>query len=231
MDDPALPPLPSTPAKKSRGCLFYVGISAIVLVLVFGVGGYFAVRWMLDQMAAVLEQYSDPTPMELPRATMSDDDYRALTARLDAFTAPRTDADRTLSLSGDDLNALIERHPAWQAMRGRLHLQPVDDQLEVQIAFPLDLLAGQLPGMSGVAGRFVNATARLQANYAGGRLHLDLRAVQVKGQALSAQVMGALREPSLLQRISEPYERTWRDHVEQFRVDGSRLVVTAKPAR
>lgn len=216
-----LPPAP--PAKKPRGCLFWLGITAILAVLVFGIGGYFLVRWGFDQLATAIETYSDPEPMPLPESTMSAEAYQDLAARVDAFADGA--GDPTLALSADDVNALIARHPAWSAWRGRLHVDMAGDTMTARVAFPLDAVAESFWRMERLVGRFLNATVTLQPSRSGGQTRIRLVDVELEGRQLPAEFRAELKNQGRIDQAVEPYLGELPAKVQAFRVEDGKLVV------
>ncbi len=224
-------PVPPPRTKKPRGCLFYGCITAVALFLLVGVGGYFAVRYGLQKLVASVEPYTDATPMQLPESTMGDSDYGELEQRVAAFAAATPAAAGTppLVLTSDDINTLIDRHPAWQALRGRLHVSLQGDVIEAKVALPLDML-DNLPWLSELKGRYVNATVAMHASFDDETLVTSLRSVQVKGEDLPPDLLQALKGQRI-ERFTEPQAQDLRRRIESFRVEGGLLTIRAKTAK
>src|SRR6266571_5832859 len=111
MSDQIAPP-PVTPASqpaKRRGCFFYGCITVLVIIVLIGIAGFFAIRYGLNKFTAFVEQYTDTTPMTLPTIPMSSADYQQLDKRVTAFAdaVNARKATPPLVLTGDEINALI----------------------------------------------------------------------------------------------------------------------------
>src|SRR5205809_4032581 len=111
MSDQIAPP-PATPASepaKRRGCFFYGCITVLVLIVLVSIAGFFAIRYGLNKFTAFVEQYTETTPMVLPKDPMSATDYQELDKRVTAFADAVNARKPTLPLvlSGDHINALI----------------------------------------------------------------------------------------------------------------------------
>lgn len=227
LDVPDLPPLPP---KKRRGCLFYGCITAVVLFLALGIGGYFLVRYGIDKVVTTIEQYSETSPMALPQSTMADADYRQLEQRIATWNGADAGAGATpqLSLSSDDVNALIARDPAWQMLRDKVYVTMVDGRVQAQVALPLDGMAGEIPGFSRLKNRFVNADVALQVSLAGDRVAATLSSVRIKGEEMPAEFMAGLRSENLLERMAGPNLERLKERIESFHVDGDKLVIVKK---
>src|SRR6185369_7501852 len=126
MSDPiASPPVGSaSEPTKRRGCFFYGCITVLVLMVLFGIAGFFAVRYGLNKFNAFVEQYTETTPMTLPTVQMPPTDYQLLDKRATAFAdlVKARKASPPLVLTGEEINALIANNPAWKSMKGRVYV-------------------------------------------------------------------------------------------------------------
>src|SRR5512135_1125336 len=76
-----LPP-PPPPARKKHGCFFYGCLTLVILAILAGVATFFAVRYVLHRVTALIEQYTEPAATALPPVAVSAADYEKLKARL-----------------------------------------------------------------------------------------------------------------------------------------------------
>src|SRR5207247_11124489 len=87
MSDQIAPPpvaAASEPAKR-RGCFFYGCITVLIVMVLVGIAFFFAVRYGLNKIASIVEQYTETTPMTLPPVQISPTDYEQLDKRVTAF--------------------------------------------------------------------------------------------------------------------------------------------------
>ncbi len=109
----------SKPANK-RGCLFYGGLTASVLLLMLLLG----VLAGLSMAKKMRREFTDAQPVPLPSTQLSASAYNALQKRIDAFresikhgrdTAP-------LTVTAEEINALIANDPDFQSLKGKVHV-------------------------------------------------------------------------------------------------------------
>lgn len=225
MHEPGVPP-----PKKPRGCLFYGCITAVVLSILAVVGGYFMVRHVLDNIAVAVEPYTETVPMQLPTSSMPSAEYEALDQRVTAFGTAMDagQAEAKLALTADEINALVANHPALAALKGKVHVRLNEDEIAVTGAVPLDDLVGSVPGMSRLKGRFLNGTATFGAAASDGAATFKLRAVEIKGQQLPADVVAELRSHDLLDHLL-PRSRVTsaKRSLQSIRIEDGKLSLTA----
>src|SRR5437899_12902131 len=111
MPDPVKP-------KARRGCLFYgclAGIVCLVAILIAGLLG-------VHQLKKLLTQYTDTQPITLPQSQVSPSDADQIQKRVNAFRDAVHAGQPTppLTLTTDELNALLANHPAFPALRGKV---------------------------------------------------------------------------------------------------------------
>jgi hypothetical protein len=189
---------------SGRSCLLYGCLTLVVLMIAVAVGAFFAGRYAMNRVAAFVEQYTETAPMTMAVAEMSTEDYEGLEGRLKTFQAGLKEGKRVepLVLTGRELNALIARKPELEGWRDRLHVDFEGSQVKGQVSLPLDELA-KFPGLSRLAGRFLNGTAILNVKLEQGRLDVRVDSLEVKGQALPDEVLSQLRLHNLAQDLEK----------------------------
>jgi len=220
--------------RKPRGCFFYGCITAVVLGVVFGVGGFFAVRYALDKVAEVAEQYTDTAPMPLPESPMPAGEYRLLERRVSEFRAAvdENQEPTPLVLTSDDLNALIANHPSLTLLRGRVHVSLQGDRIDGEIALPLDEFVEHLPGLSQLKGRYLNGKATLKIVLVDEILFVSLRSLEVKGESLPPEVMANLRSQNLVGRNQAgPEIERLKGKIRSIDVEDGKLMIVARPGK
>lgn len=220
------------PAKQSkgRGCFFYGCLTAVVLMLVVGIGGFLAVRYGLNKLAAFVERYTETTPMALPAVQMPAAEYEALNKRVTAFTDALNaqTAIPPLILTGDEINALIANHPGWKDLKGKVHVAIEADELKGQVSIPMDEFA-RLPGMSRLKGRYLNGSAALKVSFNNGTLFVTVQSLQVKGESPPEEIMSQLRAQNLAQNMhQDPKTAEVLRKIESIEIKDGRIAVKAK---
>jgi len=193
---------PPTPPRKKRGCFFYGCLTLVILTILIGVAGFFAVRYALNKFTALIEQYTDPAPAALPEAALSAGDYEQLQGRLAEFQEAldgRKDAP-PLTLTANELNALIANHASMKEWKDRLRVTIDGDQIKGQVSLPLDRIAS-MPFLSRLKGRYLNGSTVLKASLENGLLDVHMMSLEVKGMKPPEEVMTQLRGENLAKDI------------------------------
>jgi len=150
---------------------------------------------------------------------------------VDAFeAAARAGAPATLSLSAEDLNALIARDPA---MRGRVALAIEGDQLRGHLSFPLEELGLPTLILGGLKGRYLNGTARFTPELEGdGKIRARIDELIVKGQAVPEDFVEQLREADISFDLAhdDPARQEFLQRLERIEIRDGHLILTAQPA-
>ncbi|MBM4062998.1 MAG: hypothetical protein FJ265_18170 [Planctomycetes bacterium] len=229
------PPLPAAvPEKQPKGCLFYGCITAVVLAIVAGIGGYFAVRYAFDTLVEVLVPNTEPAPMPMPESALPEREYAELEQRVNAFgqALDATQAAPPLSLSAEEINALIDRHPAWDLLRGHVHVAIEGDRLLGDLSIPIGDLLGQVPGLGELRGRFLNGSAEVEVRCVGDVLVVALQSLTVRGKPVDGRIMRELRKENLAEMHGWTGRAArMRNNLANVRVEGGRLVIEARAGR
>jgi hypothetical protein len=197
-------------------------------MIAVGIGGFFLVRYGVQQLTAFIEQYTDTVPMAIETVQVEPGEFEALEERMAAFQDALDRGARVepLVLTGRDLNVLIARHPAMEAWRERAHVQVVGDQVVGQVSLPLDELAG-LPGMGRLRGRYLNGSAGFRVSLRNSRLQVNLESLEVKGQPIPEEVMKPLRQQNLAQDADQnPDLARTLGMLQSIEVTEGRIIIT-----
>jgi len=102
------------PIKRRRGCLFYGCLTSCILVLVVLAG-------LILGYLKILNSFTDTKPTALPTVDMSDADMQQVRQRVDTFRNDVRSAHATqpLSLSANEINALIATDPNLKALKAK----------------------------------------------------------------------------------------------------------------
>ncbi len=228
----------AAPAEKKSGCgkCLLVGcVVVLVLGVVGAVGLYIAVPRIVRHYVA---KFTDTEPVALPKVEVTDAQFAALQARTDAFeqTAKNNQA-AELRLSGDDINALIAKHPGkgWKTVRDKLFVSIEDDRITGQLSVSLDSLATDEKGKRalkkyGLAGRYLNAKGTFLVTMLNGYLVVRLDQASVKGQPVPEAMMEGIRQRNLAEdpQRSNPDFREMLRKFETLEVKDSFLIIKTK---
>jgi hypothetical protein len=215
---------PKPPEKEPRGCFFYGCMTLIVLtvlmLIIVGIGGYFAYR----AYYRLMEQYTSPTPLELAKVEMSEDDRKALHERFDAFkkALDRGEDAEPLVLNGDELNVLVADATE---MEDTVHFVIDGNKLMGEISLPMNKI-----GLPGMAGRYFNGKATFLASLHEGLLLVRADSAEVNGKPLSDEFMAALRNENLAKDVAnKPESAQLLRKLESIDIKDGHVTITAKP--
>ena len=176
---------------RQRGCFFYgcviASVLAVLLIIALAVLAFVFMRFF----SGLVEEWTSPAPVELPRVQVSEQERKSVRERVDAFRKALEDGTATdpLVLTSDDLNALIEED---SNLRGRLFARVEGDKLKAQISLPLEMLKiGMLKG------RYLNGEAELKASLSAGLLVVILDSLEVNGKRPPEKFLAELRKQNL----------------------------------
>jgi len=176
---------------RQRGCFFYgcviASVLAVLLIIALAVLAYIGMRWF----SGFVEEWTSPSPAELPRVQVSEEERQSVRERVDAFRKALEEGTATdpLVLTSDDLNALIEEN---SDLRGRLFARVEGDKLKAQISFPLEKLK-----IGVLKGRYLNGEAELKASLSDGILVVTLETLEVNGKRPPERFLSELRKQNL----------------------------------
>ena len=207
-------------ARPRRGCLFYGCIISVVLLLL--VMGALLVGW--HYVKKMVNHYTDTQPMELPTVQMPQADVNRLKARFKAFEAAVRDhrPAEPLTLSSDDINALIASIPENEVLKGKIYITLKGDQLKGQVSVPL-----QQVGLGMFKGRYLNGTATFAVSLRNGVLAVSPRTLVAKGNPLPEICMQKIRQENLAAGVAnDPQAVALLQGLEDLQIrDGSLIVV------
>jgi hypothetical protein len=212
------------PPRKEHGCFFYgciaASVLAMLLLIAMLVGGYLFYQGMVK----IINQYTSPTPVELPKVEMPEEDREALHKRFDVFKQAVDKGEETepLVLSGDELNALLADNAA---VAGKVYFLIEGDKLKGQVSLPLNAL-----GLPGVKGRYFNGKATFLANLHEGHLIVMVDSAEVNGQPISEQVMAGLRNKNLAEDAAkDPDNANLLNKLESLEIKDGTITIKARP--
>ena len=209
--------------KRRRGCLHFGCIAGAVLMLVMLIGGlvglYYAKKMFND--------FTDTKPAPLPAVQISPAEWDGLQRRVDAFRdAIKTDKPTDpLSLTADEVNALLQKDPDFSAFKGKLFVTFEADQLKGQLSLPMEEV-----GLSIFKGRYLNGTGSFSLSLHRGQVELHTLSFVVKNKRVPEVYMEQIRKHNFAENFNRtPRTRAALDRLKEIKVHESKLVVIPKP--
>lgn len=177
--------------KSGRGCLFWGGIIAAVLLLCFLLTIYAGYRYVRH----LVNEYTDSKPIEVATLHLSDAEMRNLQARVKGFN-DAVESNRPvgpLILTADEINALVNRSTKTNSEpMPRLYFSFNEDRVQAQVSIPLDGI-----GLQMLHGRYFNGSGDLSFSLNNGRVVLNVKSLSVKGKPVPEQWMQGIRSQNL----------------------------------
>lgn len=192
-----------------RGCLFF---SVVLFVFV----GFFF--WGAYSTYKNLYALTSDKPVAVP--VYQGGDATEAKQRVDRFVQD-LDAGKaaTLTLSADDLNALVAYDGGFAAMKNRIFFAMEGSALSAQVSAPLD-------GVRGMQGRWLNATVVFEPKIENRMLSLIPKSIKAGGLEAPSPVLMALQAfPWSNILVPNPNAEEAFSKMKSLRVENGRLVI------
>jgi hypothetical protein len=208
--------------KPGRGCFFYGCITgAVLLALVLG-----ALLLGLHYVKKMVNRYTDTKPIELPTVQMPPAEMAQVKQRLEAFeqSVREQHATKPLTLTADDINALIATGGDQQSLKGKVYVSLDGDQVKGELSVPL-----QDMGLSMLRGRYLNGTATFNLSFREGKLSVTPQTIQVKGEPLPEVYLREIRKQNLAFAFTnDPGAAAVLKGLAEIQVNEGKLVIEPK---
>jgi hypothetical protein len=210
------------PVKRRRGCLFYGCLTSCILVLVVLAG-------LLLGYLKILNSFTDSKPMPLPTVNMSDAEIAQVRQRVDAYSqdirSGRTP--NPITLSGDELNALILTDPNLGKLKGQLYVNIEDNQVKGQLSVPTSSI-----GLGMFRHRYLNGAGVFNVSLTNGILSVIAQSLTVKGKPIPEKYMEHVRRQNLAQGFNDdPKISVGLNKLQSIEVKDGKLIVVPAPPR
>ncbi len=172
-------------------------------MLIAGIGLYLAAHYALKYANGMVAEYTDTSPMTLPKSDLPPDDLKQLKTRVAAFDAAM-DAHTNvppLVLTGPEINALISDTAQTKEFKDRFFVALDGDEIKGQLSLPLDGIP-QLQ-IFNVKGRYLNGSGTFKASITNGLLYVMVQSLEVKGKPLPAKFLAGLQQQNLAQSFND----------------------------
>lgn len=212
--------------KKSGcgGCFKAAGIGCLTVVLLLGVGGFFAYSGIKKKVVQLTAEYTEPAPAALPAVQVTEAESAALFQRVEGFSkAIESGASaQELTLTAQDLNVLIQKSPD---LADKVRVAIEGDQLQGTVCIPLDDIGSLFKG------RWLNGEVTFRVDTAAAGLMVFLDDLKVRGKPLPPQVMQVLRDKNLAEKAGQdPKAAAVLQKLQSVSVRDGKLVIKAKPS-
>jgi len=216
------------PSKKQRGCFFYGCITCLVLALVIGLTAFFVARYAINRVNALIVQYTDTSPMTLPKADMPSAELEKLKMRVAAFKDALDAHTNTppLIFSAQEFNAWVASAPQMKAFKDKFYVSLEGDRIKGQVSLPLEEF--KIPLLN-LKGRYLNGAGTFKAAITNAMLFVTAQSLEVKGKPLPAQFMSQLQAQNLAENAdNNPTNTAAFNRFESVEVRDGSIIVKAK---
>lgn len=205
--------------KRRRGCLFYGCLISSILALVILTAPVLVYLKILNMF--------DTKPAALPTLDMSDADMQQVRQRVDAFRNDVRSAHSTqpLSLSANEINALIATDPNLKALKGKVYVSIDNSQVTGQVSVPTSDV-----GLGFFKHRYINGSGAFNIALTNGTLFLSLQNLSIKGQPLREKYMQQVRGQNLAQGLNDdPKASAGLSKLKSIEVKDGKLIIVPTP--
>jgi hypothetical protein len=188
-------------------------------------GGYYAYKGVKGFLSEMTDKYASVEPIYLPTTDASAEEVTAVLDRVRSFTnaLKEEDVPARLTLTSRDINILINTHPKWKELSGRVYVTIEGEQVKGKISIPL----GEIGKM--FEGKFLNGSAIFRIGLESGRLLLFLDSAEVGGKRLPEEIMNTMRAQNLAEETNKrPDMVEVLKKLESITVKGGSLIITPK---
>jgi len=209
--------------KTGHGCLFWGGIIAAILFLFLLLAAYGTFRYFKH----LVVEYTDTKPLPAPVVQLSGAEITNLQQRIHGFDqAIKNDKPvEPLSLSADEVNALIAKEAKSNASPARLYFSFNSNQVQAQLSLPTDGT-----GVRMLKGRYFNGSGEFAVSLQNGRLNVNVKSLSVKGRPLPENFMVQIR----MQNFADAWTNDVNfnqaiANLEEIKIENNKLIVIPKP--
>ena len=221
MSDQQVPPVFLKPKGDSalRGCM--IGCLAVFagLLVLCALVGFVA----YNAFSRVLDEFTSPTPVEIPAVVMTEEQKELLFGKVDMFSH-QIDGNgplETLELTADEINVLLRDYPGPGQNSQWVRVDIVDDILRAEVSLPLEQV--------GLGDRYLNGAGELIASLNNGQLNVIINSFEVDGQPLPGQALAVMRNLNLAQNFTQdPSAKQALALIDTIEVRDGKLIITPK---
>ena len=213
------------PPKPRRGCGFYGCITGVVLLVMML--GALLLGWHYVKKMVV--RYTDTKPAELPTVQMSPAEMAQAKERVESFQQAVREhrATKPLTLTADELNALIASGGDQQGLKGKVYVSLDGDQLKGDLSVPLHDV-----GLSMFKSRYLNGSATFNLSFRDGKLSVTPQTIHVKGEPLPEIYLREIRKQNLAFAFTnDPAAASVLQGLEEIQVKEGKLVIAPKESQ
>lgn len=217
------------PPKKKSAWPKILGFGCLGLVILMIVGVVVTIYLVKSWFGGVVEEYTSPAPAALPALALSDEEIKDAQDRAQAFAVSLEAGQpaQPLILTADEINALIQNHPDWKNVEGKLYVVIEDDLLTGKISIPME----QVFPLEMVKGRYLNGAATFDVYVRNGMLHVYMKNLVVNDQPVPQNFMQSLGTENMAKdtNTKNPEAAEFFNKIESLEIKDGKIIITPKP--
>jgi hypothetical protein len=211
--------------RKKGGCGKAIGVGCLAVVLLIAVGSFVAYQKFTKLADMIKTEFTAGEQVRLPVVEATDQEVAQLTARVGEFAKAVKEGQggQELTLDSRSLNVLIQRHPAWTALSGKVCVELEGERIKGDASIPLDEVAKMFKG------RWLNGSATFRVDMAAGRLLVFLDELSVRGKPVPDSFMAGIRAKNLAEEAAKkPESAALLEKLESVSVRDGKLIIKSK---
>ena len=208
--------------KRHKGCLFYGCLASSLLLAVVLVAALIGLRYAKKMFT----DFTDTQPLVLPQVQLSPTEMDSLQRRLETFreTVRKGEPTGPLTLTQDEINALIATDPDMKPLKGKLYVLLEGSELKAQVSLPMDQL-----GLPVFQGRYLNGTGTFDLAFHNGVIRLSPRSFVVKGKPVPDVYMDKARKQNLASDMNQDARaKAAMERLQEIKVQENKLMIVPK---
>jgi hypothetical protein len=227
MADPTAP----APEKKRRGCFFYGCVTCIAVFVLFVAFIVFGAWYWVHSINKMIAEYTDTSPVPVPKVEMSADELDRLNARVSEFNRALDARSNTapLVLTGREIDALLFNNTNNMPVKLNdvLYGTLEGNDVKAQICFPLDRLPNYpFHSFIHTAGRYLNGNAVFDGGLTNSVVSFTVKSMEAKGKPLPVTFTTWVQQ-FVLGMANNPSNTPSWDRYGTAEVKDGTLIVTA----
>lgn len=211
--------------KKRRSCILYGCLTMFGMFLVGVLIMYFSVNYAINSFVT---KYTETTPTVLPVVELPGAEFEQLETRVRSFadSLKQKEPAGELTLSGDEINALIARLPDLAPLKNKVAVTLEGDQIKGQVSIPLDGF-----NVARLKGRYLNGSATFKIALTNDTLNVTMESMKVKGETPPDRYLSGIRNQNLAKDIyNDPKNAEQLRKIDHIEVKDGRVTIKLRAA-
>jgi hypothetical protein len=206
--------------------LFYGVIAALVLFVLAVVGIYFSYRFVKNKFNTMVQTYTQTNAAPIRRVELPPERLEEIQARVQRFqkALDQPEEQAELSLSAEEINALIAGDPGLKEMRDHLFVRIEDGRMAGDVSVPLEDM-----GPLKLKGRYLHGQATFRVSLTNQNLWVSMEQVEVNGKTLPSVLQKELAKQNLAQDARQnPDAQEILEKLDSIQVEDDRLILRTR---